>query len=281
MTPCISQATILSSPFESDAELIARAGWPAAEIWLTKLETYLANASAAEVRKQFDSQGVTLAAASAQGGLLLSQGQERTVHWDHFRRRLALLEELGIPRLIVAADATREATLADFHRAAESLAEAAAAAAKHQIQLALEFQRGSAVCSCIETALALVAQAEAPNLGICLDVFHYYTGPSKFEDLFYLTPQNLAWVQISDVSGTPRELARDSDRVLPGDGDFQLIPMLDHLKRIGYGAGISLEILNPQLWSVAPDRVADFSFQALERLLHALEAPEPSERRGP
>ena len=54
-------------------------------------------------------------------------------------------------------------------------------------------------------------------------------GPSKFEDLAHLTPQNLAWVQVCDLSGTPRELAGDSDRILPGEGDFQLGPIIEQL----------------------------------------------------
>ena len=55
-----------------------------------------------------------------------------------------------------------------------------------------------------------------------LDLFHYYKGPSKFEDLDRLTPENLAFVQFSDVIGVPREIMTDSDRVMPGEGDFQL-----------------------------------------------------------
>ena len=34
----------------------------------------------------------------------------------------------------------------------------------------------------------------------------------------YLSPRNLAWVQLCDVSGTPRELAGDGDRIFPGRG---------------------------------------------------------------
>ena len=45
MTPCISQATTLSTPFEHDLEAFGRAGWPAVELWLTKLETYLQSIS--------------------------------------------------------------------------------------------------------------------------------------------------------------------------------------------------------------------------------------------
>src|SRR5206468_8686897 len=38
---------------------------------------------------------------------------------------------------------------------------------------------------------------------------------------------------------------------LPGEGDFQLEPILDHLGRIGYRGHVSLELFNPRLWQVA------------------------------
>ena len=107
--------------------------------------------------------------------------------------------------------------------------------------------------------MALVAQADAENMGICFDMFHYYTGPSKFEDLAYLAPANLAWIQVCDLAGVPRELAGDGDRILPGDGDFQLGPILDQLAAIGYNGYVSLEVLNPQLWQVPADRVAELN----------------------
>ena len=271
MKPCISQATILNSPYDADPMILARAGWSSVEIWLTKLETYLEGSTVREAGELFREAGVELAAASAQGGLLLSRGPEQAAHWDHYKKRLEILAELEVPILIVAADPVRETETADFPRAAEALAQAAALAAPFHVRLALEFQKKSGICSCLETAAALVAQAGAGNLGVCLDVFHYYTGPSKFDDLAYLTPQTLAWAQISDMSGVPREIAGDADRILPGEGDFQLSPILKHLERMGYQGGVSLEILNPKLWQVAADRVADLGRRALDRVLAAAE----------
>ena len=70
-------------------------------------------------------------------------------------------------------------------------------------------------------------------------------------------------MQLCDLSGTPRELAGDSDRILPGDGDFPLGPIVDRLARIGYDGYVSLELLNPQLWQISADRVADVGYRAL------------------
>jgi sugar phosphate isomerase/epimerase len=278
MKPCISQATTLSTPFEDDLAAYARSGWSAVELWLTKLEAYLETRSIAAVRQLLGDNGLTAAAAAFQGGLLLARGSERAVHWDHFRRRLALLQELAIPILIIAADFTAEPHADDYRRAIGALAEAAATARTSGVRLALEFQKSARFCSSLDTALALVTQVDAENLGVCLDVFHYYTGPSKQEDLELLSPANLAWVQVCDLSGIPREIAGDGDRILPGDGDFHLGSILDRVAAIGYKGYVSLEVLNPHLWQIPADRVADVGFQAICRVLG--KALEPAASGG-
>jgi 2-keto-myo-inositol isomerase len=272
--PCISQATTLSTTFEDDLSAYARGGWSAIELWLTKLETFLESRSVAEARGLLDAQGLDPVAASFQGGLLLSRGAEREVHWDHFRRRLAILQELRVPLLIIAADFTRELNPDDYGRAAAALLEAIEVARHAGVRLALEFQKTARFCASLDTTLALIAQCPVEGLGVCLDVFHYYTGPSKFEDLAYLSRENLAWVQVCDLCGTPRELAGDGDRILPGEGDFQLGPILDQLERIGYDGYVSLEVLNPQLWQIPADRVADLGYQATCRVLGRWHQPD-------
>ena len=267
MKLCISQATTLSTPFEDDLDAYARGGWEAVEVWLTKLETYLETRTTADARALLESKGLTPAAAAMQGGLLLSRGAERDAHWGHFRQRLGLMRDLGIPTLVVAADFTRELTADDYGRSVSALTEAGALAREFGVRLALEFQKSARFCASLDTTLALVTQCGSDNVGVCLDLFHSYTGPSKFEDLAYLTPENLAWVQLCDVSGVPRELATDADRIFPGEGDFQTGPILDHLRRIGYGGYVSLEVLNPNLWALPVDRVADFGYQALYRVV--------------
>jgi 4-hydroxyphenylpyruvate dioxygenase len=266
MKLCISQATTLPCPFAEDVAAYADAGCTALEVWFTKLETHLDKHSVADTRKLLDDRHLTLAAAAYQGGLLLSQGEQRKAHYDHFRRRLELCRQLGIPTLLVVADFAERVDQTSLERALVSLRQAARWAAGFGVRLALEFRGSSAFCSSLDTALALVTQCGEPNVGVNLDVFHYYTGPSKFEDLGLLTPDNLAFVQVSDLAGVPRELAGDSDRVLPGDGDFQLEPILRQLQAVGYDGWVSLELMNPTLWQTKPSQVAELGMMALRRL---------------
>jgi sugar phosphate isomerase/epimerase len=267
MKPCISEATTLSSSFAEDVESWADGGQTGMEVWLTKLEDHLKTSSAAATLRLLEDKQVMLAAASYQGGLLLSQGEQRKAHYDHFRRRLEICQQLRVPTLLLVADFVDKVDSTALQRSVVSLAQAAQWAGGFDVRLALEFRARSPFCSSLDTAVWLVSQCGEPNVGVNLDIFHYYTGPSKFEDLELLTPENLAFVQVADVAGVPRELAADSDRVLPGDGDFRFAPIFEQIRKIGYTGYVSIELLNPTLWNTQSSQVVELARMALGRLL--------------
>jgi sugar phosphate isomerase/epimerase len=267
MRPCISQVTTLATSFAEDVSGYADGGCEAVEVWLTKLETHLESHSADETRRLLADRGISLVAASYQGGLLLSQGDARRVHFQHFQRRLDLCQQFGIPILVVAADFGERLDPASLPRALTSLTEAARWAAGFNVRLALEFHGSDTFCNCLDTALRLVEACGEPNVGVCLDVFHYYRGPSKPEDLERMTRANLAHVQLSDVAGLPRELMTDADRIFPGEGDFRLTPIVERLRAIGYDGGVSLELMNPMIGKSRPSQVAELGLRSLRAIL--------------
>jgi 4-hydroxyphenylpyruvate dioxygenase len=268
MKSCLSEATTLPATFAEDVAAYADGGCLAMEVWLTKLETHLEKHSAEDTRKLLQDRGMQLVAGSYQGGLLLSQGDQRQAHYDHFRRRLDLCGYFAIPTMLVVADFVEKIDQMDLERAVVSLKQAAQWAAAFNVRLALEFRANSKFCSSLDTALSLIAHCGEPNVGVNFDVFHYYTGPSKFEDLSLLTRENLAFVQLCDLAGVPRELATDADRILPGEGDFRLGPIVQRLRELGYDGWVSVELMNPTLWKAQPSQVAELSLAALQRTLN-------------
>jgi 2-keto-myo-inositol isomerase len=267
MKPALSQVCSLESPFDKDVEEYAAGACRSIEIWLGKLETYLQSHTLDDVHRVLDAHQMSTPVASFQGGLLLSQADARREHWTHFGRRLTLCHELGIGTLVLAGDLLGPLSSTDVERVRVSLAEAARQAGDHGVRLALEFQAKATLGNNLQTAAALVAEAEEPNLGICFDVFQYYVGPSKFDDLEYLSRDNLFHVQVCDLTGPARELATDADRILPGDGDFALRPILAHFERIGYDGYVSLELMNPQIWRIPPRQFGEIGMTALRKIL--------------
>ncbi len=267
MYPALSQVSCLNSPFDRDLEDFAAAGCTHVEVWLTKLETYLQSHKLEDIHYWLEKTKLTLAVASYQGGLLASQGEARRESWELFRRRLDLCRELSIGTIVVACDVPPPLDQQTIDRVQVSLKQAAQEAAERSIRIALEFQATSALGNNLQTAAALVTDVASPHLGLCLDAFHWYTGSSKTEDLGYLTADNLFHVQLCDLADIPRELAKDSHRILPGDGEIPLQPLISHLKQVNYRGCISLELMNPHLWQIPALQLADTGLAALRRLL--------------
>ena len=267
MKPALAQVCSLEAPLEKDVEDYAAGACAAIELWLGKVETFLDKHSLDELRAVFERHGVETPVASFQGGLLTSQGDSRREHWASFSRRLVLCRDLGVGTLVVAGDIAGPLMQADLDRVNASLRQAADEAGRHGVRLALEFQGRAALANNLQTAASLVADVGSPHLGLCLDAFHYYIGPSKPEDLGYLSQENLFHVQLCDLAGVARELATDGDRILPGDGDFLLTPIVERLRAIGYGGHVSVELMNPQIWQISPRQFGEIAMTALRKVL--------------
>lgn len=267
MIPALSQVCTLKAPFDKDVEDYAAGHCRAMEVWLTKLETYLESHSLDDVRKLLEKNEMAVPVASFQGGLLISQGDARREHWNHFTTRLELCRTLKIETLVIAGDVIGPLDQQAFDRVRMSLSQAAAQAGEHGVRLALEFQVKATYPNNLESATALIDEIGSPHLGSCLDAFHFFAGPSKEADLAYLAASNLFHVQLCDVAGQPREFASDADRVLPGDGDFPLAPIVDRLRAIGYAACVSVELFNPAIWRIGPRQFGEVGITALRKVL--------------
>ncbi|MGL4423171.1 MAG: sugar phosphate isomerase/epimerase family protein [Gemmataceae bacterium] len=259
----MSQVCTLASAWSDDVAGLADAEVPAIEVWFTKLEQHLKTNSVAATLRELTDRNLQLLAGAYHGGLLTSTGAAQEAAVDHFRKRLELCQAFRIPVLLVAADAT-PLTAELFPQIAGRLAQLAQWATAFDVRLALEF-RAESCCTNLETAAALVDAVRDPHLGLAFDLFHFVKGPSKTEDLSLLTAANLFHVQLCDVPGVPREFMSDADRVFPGEGDFPVTPLMNHLRQIGYAAGITVEVVNPIISTAKPSQVGELALTALRR----------------
>lgn len=267
MQAALSQVCSLESPFERDVVDYAAGQCRALEVWLTKLEGYLETHSMGQLHALLDQQQMTLAAASFQGGLLSSQGEARREAWQLCERRLELCRQCGIGTLVVACDVAGPLNQPDIERVQVSLRQLAELAGRYEIRAALEFQARAALGNNLQTAAALVHDVGNPWLGLCLDAFHLHVGPSKYDDLGYLTAENLFHVQLSDVADRPRELAVDSDRILPGEGEIRHDLIVQRLREIDYRGYVSIELPNPRFWRIPARQFGEIALTALRCLL--------------
>lgn len=267
MKPALATVCSLDASLATILEDYAAGQCDSVDLWLGHAEGLLADRGPAALSDLLSRHGITAAAASFQGGLLTSQGEARLEHWKHFESRLAMLREVGIPVLVIAGDTFGPLGPQDLGRLSMSLAEAAKRAADTGIRLALEFDARASFPNNLQSAVALVEDVGLPSLGLCLDWFHYTVGPSKPLDLLLLSADNLAHVQLSDIADVPREMATDSDRILPGEGSSPPDQLISRLGAIGYQGSVAIELHNPSLWRVPPRQFGEIAMTSVRKLL--------------
>jgi sugar phosphate isomerase/epimerase len=267
MRPAIGTVCSLDASLETILADYAAGHIDAVDLWLGQADAFLKERSRADLRAAFEQHSITPLAASFQGGLLTSQGDARREHWKTFEGRLALCGELGIPVLVVAGDAHGPLGPQDLGRLSASLVEAGKRAGDAGVKLALEFDGRASFPNNLQSAVALVEDVGSPHLGLCLDWFQWTVGPSKPLDLWLLTHDNLAHVQLCDITDVPREMATDADRILPGEGSSPADDLVRRLGEIGYTGGVAVELHDPRLWRVPPRQFGEIAMTALRKVL--------------
>ena len=131
---------------------------------------------------------------------------------------------------------------------------AAVYAADHGVRLALEplnpiyMNTDTFICS-LAQGRRLIDAVDHPAFGVFLDVWHYPEETDSAAEVRKFGPR-IFGVHISDWR-LPRAFA---DRVLPGQGELPLVPMLRTIRQAGYSGIYTLEIfsdlrLRGSLWA--------------------------------
>ncbi len=92
----------------------------------------------------------------------------------------------------------------------------------------------------MDEALAFAKEC-GPNIGLLLDVWHWYHAGATTGDILAAGKARIVHVHLSDCPKMPPEQVRDNQRVLPGEGAIDLIGFFQALKKIGYQGGVSPE----------------------------------------
>lgn len=266
MKACFSLATICETPTPKALEAAAQGGFSHVELWWPKLrsESHPDDLKAIETAIQ----ECQISIENCTGlGLELVGSEE--LWQESLKRALDMFQRvasLNIPLITVTTGLVHEQPCERHYAlATDRLKMLRELIEPYPFQIALEFRSDSRWLTSLDTAAALVAQLGDQRIGLCVDLFHFMTGPSKLEDLNQTTVGLIKSVQCSDLIATPREIAKDSDRILPGEGDFEFRPVMDKLVNFQYSGLVSVEVPNPLLWNIPSDRVADMAYQSLFR----------------
>lgn len=125
----------------------------------------------------------------------------------------------------------------------------------------------------VATARAVVAASGAANAGLMIDVWHFYNSRSSLADLDGLPPERIVAVQLNDgrlVDTDFRTEARRG-RLLPGDGELDVIGLLVGLHDRGFRGPYCVEVNYPAFRELPVADMANHTFTktaaVLERAL--------------
>jgi sugar phosphate isomerase/epimerase len=135
----------------------------------------------------------------------------------------------------------------------ERFAEFCDRAAGFGAQVHLEFMPMSAVAD-LTTAWPIVRDADRPNGGIVLDTWHFFRSNPDMALLEQVPGDRIFGVQVADALAEPTTPAFEEtfNRLLPGDGDLDLMGVLRILHRTGGLRWVGPEVISPALAALAP-----------------------------
>jgi len=267
LTLCMHEASSDRFDFRTAMEGYAKAGIRAVEPQLTKVREFAQKESVAAAKRLLDDLGLKAVSSSNQIGLA-EPGDARARSLDDLKWKVELAQALGCDRIVAPSAGPGPYTQDDYKRGADNLREAGEIAKPFGVSIMLEFSRTSRFAACLPTALTLVRNANHPNVRVMMDIFHFWGGVSKFEDLELLADGELHHLHFEDVpADPPREIQGQPNRVWPGEGIVPLRRILDVLNRKHYAGAASVEMFNPAIQAMDPYDVAKRARAAVEPLV--------------
>jgi 2-keto-myo-inositol isomerase len=260
---CMHGITSSGFDFRTCMEGWAKAGIRAAEPDLVKAREYEMANGPGSARKLMDDLG--LVAYSSTNQLNLDEtSAERVQAVEDLKWKVAMAESLGATRIVIPSTASAQHVLADYEQVRANLFEAGEIAKPHNVALMVEFTRNSRLINNIRTSLELVRGLKHPNIKFMLDVYHFWAGPSKFEDLDLIEPGEIHHVHFADTPlQPPLEVAEQKDRAYPGEGIAPLQKILNKLVEKGYNRALSLELFDMGVRNTDPAVVAGRALETI------------------
>jgi len=156
-------------------------------------------------------------------------------------------------------------TVCDLDTLTERYAELCADAAEHHdAKVVYEFMPPDVNVHDLDTALAIVEGANAPNGGIAIDTWHMSKLGIPPDELRRVPARHLAWVELSDGQWENMDDPVDetiNHRALPGEGEFPIREYVAAVRDAGYAGPWGVEVLSQELRSLPIEQIFERAYQ--------------------
>jgi sugar phosphate isomerase/epimerase len=226
-----------------------KVGFSGLGIWHSDLQHVLETSSLGEMKQAFDDNGLRYLELEFIMDWFLDEDDDRRKESDLIRELLfSAAAELGAHHIKVGNIPGVPAELSQLtERFGELCAEAAD---RTDAKIVYEFMPFDVNVRSIDSALAVVAGAGAPNGGIAIDTWHMSKLGIEPEELRRIPVEYLSWVELSD--GRRDDMADLIDetvnhRALPGEGEFDVRAYVEACIDHGYPGPWGVEVLSEEL----------------------------------
>jgi sugar phosphate isomerase/epimerase len=178
---------------------------------------------------------------------------------------LRMAEALQVVSLTVIGQPTSDQPIAEL---AEPFGQVCDRSAGFGADVHLEFIPMTVIKD-VATAWQIVQGADRRNGGILFDTWHFFRGSPDYVALRQVPGERIFAVQINDAAAVPRASMREDtlNRLLPGDGSFDLETAIRELDLIGGLSWVGPEVMSPALEAMPPVEAAALAGERVRALL--------------
>jgi 2-keto-myo-inositol isomerase len=254
MTLAMHQQTSNGAGYRRSLEGWAKAGIKHVELTAASVDEFLKTDSIDAARRLLTDLGLTPVSCASGTFGIWEPGPNRPMAVDNFKRRCEMFASLGLKRVYTPSAATQKFTQDDYKTGADNMREIGGIAKQFGLTAMIEATRASTFVAALPTMLNMTR--EAGNVLPLLDCYHFWSGPSKLEDLDLIRPGEIGHVHFQDTPNMPRELLEQTTRVIPGEGVAPLDRILRKLSEKDYAGSLSVELFLPKYTQGDPFEVA-------------------------
>ena len=184
---------------------------------------------------------------------------------------LRVCEELGAVSCSAIATATSDVPI---HALAEHFASLCDRAADAGVAVHLEFIPFTVIRD-LRTAWDIVRIADRPDAGLVFDTWHFFRSTADYETLARIPGERVLQVQLDDAPATPSGTLREETqrRLLPGDGELDLVRVVRALDAIGALTRVGPEVISPDLAALPVIDAARLALDRSRALVDAARTP--------
>jgi 2-keto-myo-inositol isomerase len=256
MTLSMHQFTSARAGYRKSLEGWAKAGIRDVEPSAALLDDHLKTDTLTSAKRVLTDNGLKIVSGAVGVTGLWEPNPNFSKNLDAFKKRCEQFAELGAPLVYSPCATAAQFMPDDYVRCLDNIRQSAEVARQFKLKVAAEFVRNSTFLASLPTALRLHREAAHPNFGILFDCYHFWSGPSKFEDMDLIRPGEIIHAHLNDTQDLPRELLDLHSRVIPGDGVAPLTKILRKLADKGYEGPISVELFLPKFQEADPFELA-------------------------